>query len=90
MERKKKKTHCFDHLIEVALRSKDAARPADDPVTIRNESSTLRGAAFENVQNMPDIVHGEFRFAYAHAEAKQRRFALRFWLLGVRYACMRR
>lgn len=84
-----KDTHRFYNVVEVPFCAQNAAGPADNPVPIRHKACTLRGAALEHVQNVPDIVHGKLRFAHAHAQAKQRRLPLGLRLLGVRDICMR-
>ena len=82
-------THCFDDIVEVALGAEHAARPADNPVAIWDEPRAFGGAAFEDVENVPHVVHRELRLAHAHAQPEQRGLALRLRFLRVRSSRVR-
>lgn len=78
-------THRLNNVIEVALSAEHTTRPADNPVAIWDESRAFSGAAFEDVENVPYVIQGEFRLAHAHAQPEEGRFpfgSLR--LLGIR------
>ena len=70
MKRWEETTHRFDYIVEVALRGKDTAGPPDNPVAIWHQACALRGATFQDIENMPDVVHCELGFAHPHAETE--------------------
>jgi hypothetical protein len=64
-----KNPYGLNNIVKVSLSTEDSARPADDPVSIRNETSTLGRAAFQDVQNMPYALQREFWFAHPDAQS---------------------
>ena len=67
-----KATHRFNQVIEITLSRENATGPSHNPVSIRHKASTLRGAAFKDVHDVPDVVERELGLADAHAQAEQR------------------
>lgn len=58
------------HVIEVPFFTQHTSTPANNPVAIWYQPSTLSGTAFQDFKDVPDIVKRVFRFAYPHTESK--------------------
>lgn len=84
-QRSRTKAYGLHQIIKIVFGTKNAPGPACDIIAIRNQAGTLCGAAFKDIEDVPDVVKGEFRLAYSHTEPEQRRldvgaFRLELWL----------